>query len=400
MSSPQSADSSPQPAASGPIAAVPGRTGWRAAVNAVLGQDLKRYTMMVALVVLLVFFQFATAKHSSGSIGWGNGQMFTSSNFQNLVIGNAYVLILALGMLMVIVIGQIDLSVGSVAGFIGMSVARCATDLHLSPALAVLLGIVFGVVIGAWQGFWLAKVGIPGFITTLAGMMLFRGATIWLSQSVSIPVPTSFSTFSSGYLPEWGPDTGMNNSTVLLGLVVIVLVIVVQVRSRARQLRVTGSADPVWALVVRLVIVCGIIAYVARIFATGRYGTSFPIVGLIVGALIFIYAMVTERTPYGRHIYAVGGNRAAAALSGVNVSRTYFITMVNMSFLAALAGILFTGRASAAGPDLGTGWELDAIAAVFIGGAAVTGGIGTVVGTVVGALVMAVLNNGLMALGV
>ena len=189
-------------------------------------------------------------------------------------------------------------------------------------------------------------------------------------------------------------------STLLLGIIGIVVVIVAQLRSRARQIAITGAGTPLWALITRVVIICAVIAYLTYLFGSGRVGTSFPIVGLIVGALIIIYHIVTERTPFGRHIYAVGGNRAAAALSGVNVARTYFFAMVNMSFLAAVAGILFTGRSTSAGPDLGTGWELDAIAAVFIGGAAVSGGIGTVIGTVVGAFVMAVLNNGLMALGV
>jgi len=377
-----------------------GRGGAGAAVRAVLGEDLKQYTMIVALVVLLVFFQFASSLKAGGGLNWAEGRMFTSANFQSIIVGNAHVVILALGMLMVIVIGQIDLSVGSVAGFVGMVVARCASDLGFHWSVALLLGILLGVAIGAWQGFWLAKMGIPGFITTLAGMMLFRGATIWLSRSVSRPAPPEYSVFSSGYLPEWGPDTGMNNSTLLLGALMAAVVTVTQLRSWLRQRHLSGTSRPVWALVARVVLVFAVIGYLTWIFASGRYGTGFPIIGLIVGVLIFVYYTVTERTPFGRHIYAVGGNKAAAALSGVNVPRTYFFTMVNMSFLASLAGILFTGRASAAGPDLGTGWELDAIAAVFIGGAAVSGGIGTVVGTVVGALVMAVLNNGLMALGV
>ena len=358
-------------------------------LRAVLGNDLRGYTMIVALIALLIVFQISTG-----------GKMLTASNFQNLIIGNAYVLILAMGMLMVIVIGQIDLSVGSVAGFVGMIVARSATDLGVHWVLAVALGVLVGVLIGCWQGFWLAKMGIPGFIPTLAGMMIFRGAVIWLSHSISVKAPIQLQFYSSGYLPEWGPNTGLNNSTLLLGVVGIVVVVLAQVRSRQRQIAVTGSGTPTWALATRLALIVAVIGYLTYLFGSGRRGTGFPIVGLIVGALIIIYYIVTERTPFGRHIYAVGGNKAAAALSGVDVPRTYFFTMVNMSFLAALAGILFTGRATAAGPDLGSSWELDAIAAVFIGGAAVSGGIGTVIGTAIGAFVMAVLNNGLMALGV
>ncbi len=355
----------------------------------IFGGSLQQYTMGLALVLLVVIFNLVS-----------DGRMLTSSNFQNLISGNAYVLILAIGMVMVIVIGQIDLSVGSVAGFVGMVTALSIAQYGFPWWAGLLLGLVAGIVVGAWQGFWLAKVGIPGFITTLAGMMIFRGLVIWISESISVPVPSEFQFLGAGYLPEWGPAwTGMNNSTLLLGLVGAAWFVRSELRRRKHLLE-RGQEVPLWAALIRIVLLVTVIGYVTWLFGSGRPGTSFPIPGVILVVLVIIYHVLTQRTRFGRHIYAVGGNKAAAALSGVNTQRTYFLVMMNMSFLAAIAGILFIGRATAAGPSDGTMWELDAIAAVFIGGAAVSGGIGTVIGSIIGGLVMAVLNSGLMLMGV
>lgn len=358
-------------------------------IKQVLGSEFRNFTMLIALVVLLVGFNIISG-----------GKMITSSNIQNLVTGNAYVLILAIGMLMVIVIGQIDLSIGSVSGFAGMAMALAARDLGLPWWLAVLLSLTIGVIVGAWQGFWVAKLGIPGFITTLGGMMIFRGGVIWLSRSISVPAPRELKMFGAGYLPDWGREiTGLNNFTMLLGLAGIIFYALSQLRKR-RKAQELGSDEPLWPVITRIALVSVVITYVAWLFASGRPGTSFPIPGIILLLLIMIYHTITQRTRLGRHIYAVGGNKTAAALSGVNVPRTYFFTMLNMSVLAALAGIIYLGRATAAGPSDGTAWEMDAIASVFIGGAAVSGGIGTVMGTMVGGMVMAVLNSGLMLMGV
>ncbi len=359
-------------------------------VKKVFGGGLRQYSMVIALVVLTIIFNIAS-----------EGRMITPSNFQNLISGNAYVLVLAIGMLMVIVIGQIDLSVGSVAGFSGMMMALAARDLGLPWWLAVLLSLAIGAAAGAWQGFWLSKLAIPGFITTLGGMMIFRGGVIWISKSISVPAPVELKVFGAGHLPEWGPAfTGMNNSTLLLGLIAIVAFAFAQLRKRKRSAKLTGKTEELWPVVVRIGLISVAIGYLTWIFGTGRPGTSFPVPGLILVILVIIYHIITQRTRFGRHIYAVGGNKSAAALSGVNVQKTYFLTMLNMSMLAALAGIMFVGRSTAAGPSDGVGWELDAIASVFIGGAAVSGGVGTVLATMVGGLVMAVLNSGLMLMGV
>ncbi len=359
-------------------------------VKKVLGEDLRQYTMVVALIALILIFNIASG-----------GKMVTPSNFQNLISGNAYVLVLALGMLMVIVIGQIDLSVGSVAGFAVMVMAITARQFNLPWYIAILVALAIGVVAGAWQGFFLSRLGIPGFITTLGGMMIFRGGVIWISNSISVPVPSELKWFGAGYLPEWGPAfTGMNNSTLLLGIIAIAVFIALQLRKFSHSGDVTGTKEEFWPYAVRIGLVTVIIGYVTWLFGSGRPGTSFPIPGLILVLLIILYHLITERTSFGRHVYAVGGNKSAAELSGVNVKRTYFLTMLNMSILAAVAGILFVGRSTAAGPADGTSWEMDAIASVFIGGAAVSGGVGTVIATMVGGLVMAVLNNGLMLMGV
>lgn len=355
----------------------------------VLSGDIRQYTMVVALAALILIFNIISG-----------GKMLTPSNFQNLLSGNAYVLILALGMLMVIVIGQIDLSVGSVAGFSGMVMAIVARDFNLPWWLAVLIAIAIGLLVGAWQGFFLSKLNIPGFITTLGGMMIFRGAVIWISGSISVPAPSELKFFGAGYLPEWGPNTGLNNSTLLLGIIGILVYVIKQINIYKHSGDITGERDPIWVPIIRIAVVGSVIGYFTYLFGSGRPGTSFPVPGLILLVLILIYHTITQRTTFGRHVYAVGGNKNAAALSGVNVKKVYFLTMMNMSMLATIAGILFVGRSTSAGPADGTSWEMDAIASVFIGGAAVSGGVGTILATMVGGLVMAVLNNGLMIMGV
>jgi len=259
---------------------------------------------------------------------------------------------------------------------------------------------VLGALIGAWQGFWVAYVGIPAFIVTLAGMLLFRGANQYVGESNTIPVPESFQFIGAGYLPEVGPVTGYNNLTVLLGLLAIAFFVYQEFNSRRKAARVGSPQPPLWISVTRLVLLSAAILYVTSLFATGRPGTSFPIPGLILAVLVIIFAFISNKTVLGRHVYAVGGNRHAAELSGVQSKRVNFMVMMNMSILASLAGMIFVARSTASGPFDGVGWELDAIDAVFIGGAAVTGGVGTVIGSVIGGLVMAVLNNGLQLMGI
>lgn len=359
------------------------------AIRSLFGGDVRQFSMLFALIALITYFQVATG-----------GKVLTSSNMMNLINGNSYVLILAIGMVMVIVVGHIDLSVGSVAAVTGIIVALALQNWGIPWWMGLILGLLVGALIGAWQGYWVAYVGIPGFITTLAGMMLFRGLNQFIGNSNSVPVPKEFQVLGGGYLWEWGPSTGFNNSTLLLGILAAAYVIWHEFRKHGRAIRVGMEPDPLYVAVIRSGLLVAAIAYATVLFGTGREGTSFPVPGVILVGLVIFYHVLTQRTKFGRHIYAVGGNRAAAALSGVSTRRTYFFVMANMSVLAAIAGMMFTGRATASGPFDGTLWELDAITAVFIGGAAVTGGIGTVTGSIIGGLVMATLNNGLQLMGV
>lgn len=357
-------------------------------VLGMLAQNLRQFGMVLVLILLLAFFQIQT------------GVALTPGNIINIIQGNAYVLILAVGMVLVIIAGHIDLSVGSVAAFVGVVVALLIQNNGLPWYLAALLGLVLGVAVGAWQGFWVAVVGIPAFIVTLAGMLLFRGLNQVFGKSTTIPVPDQIIYFGTASLPEVGPSTGFNNLTVLLGLAGVVVLVIAELRKRRNARKLGAPIGPVWASVVRIVLLGAAILFATYLFASAPVGRSFPIAGIILLILVIIYAFLAAKTPLGRHIYAVGGNRAAAQLSGVNVRRVNFFVMMNMSFLAAVAAVVFIGRSTSSGPADGAGWELDAIAAVFIGGAAVSGGIGTVIAAVVGGLVIAVLNNGLQLLGV
>lgn len=355
----------------------------------VFGGDIRQFGMIIALVALIALFQVLT-----------NGLTLDPTNVINILQGNAYVLVLAIGMVLVIIAGHIDLSVGSVAAAVGIMVAMAMRDWNLAWPLAILLGLALGALIGAWQGFWVAYVGIPAFITTLAGMLIFRGVNQWVGKSLTVPVPEGFQTIGSGYLPEVGPDTGYNNLTVLLGVLACLAIVGGALRNRANQRKIGLPLEDGVALGIRLLLICGAIIAVTLLMASGRPGTSFPVSGLILAFLVMLYGFISSRTVVGRHVYAVGGNKHAAELSGVKAKKVNFLVMMNMSVLAALAGMMFVARSTASGPSDGVGWELDAIAAVFIGGAAVSGGVGTVVGSIIGGLVMAVLNNGLSLLGV
>ncbi|GAA2676723.1 multiple monosaccharide ABC transporter permease [Actinoplanes palleronii] len=351
--------------------------------------NARQFGMIFTLLAIIVFFQVKT-----------DGLTLTSGNLIALTQQYAYISILSIGMLMVIVAGHIDLSVGSVAAFTGIIVAKAITEHDVPWPLGILLGLVVGAAIGAWQGFWVAYVGVPAFIVTLAGMLLFRGGNQYIGDASTVPVPEGFREIGSGYLPEFGPNTGYNNWTLILGLLACLAVIWRELRARqVRQQMVGAEPSPLWIAILRMALMVAVIVFATLRFAGGRVGTSFPISGIILAVLVIAYSFYTRNTSGGRHIYAVGGNSRAAELSGVKLRRVNFYVMMNMSVLAALAGMIFVARSAASGPQDGNGWELDAIAAVFIGGAAVAGGLGTISGAIVGGLVMAVLNNGLQLIG-
>lgn len=354
---------------------------------------LRQFGILGSLVVILVVFQVLTW------IVKGTGLTLSSGNLINVVNQYSYILILAIGMVMVIIMGHIDLSVGSVAAFTGIVVAKSMQDWDLPWPVGILIGLGVGVLVGAWQGFWVAYVGVPAFIVTLAGMLFFRGANQWVGDSQSVPVPEGFKVIGAGYLPEVALPVPFNVPTMLLALAGVAWIVFWEIRTRRIQRRMGSDMAPLWVSVTKVVLISAVILIAGWLFATGREGTSFPISGVILLALVILYSFITNNTVFGRHIYAVGGNRQAARLSGVKDRWVDFFVMMNMSVLASLAGMIYVARATASGPQDGNGWELDAIASVFIGGAAVSGGIGTVIGSIIGGLVMAFLNNGLALLG-
>jgi putative multiple sugar transport system permease protein len=285
------------------------------ALKKLFGGNTRQFGMIFALVALIIFFQIFT-----------EGRTLTPGNVINLFNGNSYILILAIGMVLVIIAGHIDLSVGSVAAFVGVSVALAIRDWGIPWYMGVLFGLALGALIGAWQGFWTAYVGIPAFIVTLAGMLLFRGFNQFVGKSNTIPVPNDFQYLGSGYLPEIGPDTGFNNLALLIGLVAAAFVVVMSLRARAASKALGADVPELWVEVTKLVLICGAILYATYLFATGRPGTSFPIPGLILAVLVLIYGFIADKTVIGRHVYAVGGNRHAAELSGVQSKKVNFLS--------------------------------------------------------------------------
>ena len=353
------------------------------------GNSIGQYGMIIALIAIVIFFSIMT-----------KGLILEPTNIINLFLQYSYILILALGMVMVIIAGHIDLSVGSVAAFVGIIVAQSMAVWHWPAWAAVLLGLGVGALVGAWQGFWVAFVRVPAFIVTLAGQLIFRGANQIVGESTSVPVPNDFQQIGAGFLPDFGPNTNYSNGTLLIGLVTIIALIVIEVRGRARRRKMQAEVPPLWVSIVRTGVLVAVTLVATYLFGAGPVGTSIPIVAIILGVLTILYGFITKNTIFGRQVYAVGGNSSAAVLSGVSAKKVNFFVMMNMSVLAAVAGMVFTAYSNASGPNDGTGWELDAIAAVFVGGAAVAGGIGTISGSIIGGLVMALLTNGLSLLGI
>ena len=353
----------------------------------ILRGNIRQYGMIIALAAIVVLFQITT-----------EGVLLKPLNVSNLVVQNAQILILAIGMVIVIVARHIDLSVGSVAAFVGACSAIMMTKWDVPWFLAVVACLVLGALIGAWHGFWVAYVGIPAFIVTLSSMLLFRGLTLVVLEGATVGgLPEAFEDIGNGFLPELGPDTDLHNLTMVLGALVVALYAFLEWRKRAASRRYNVEVLPFPLFALKLVVIGAVIMEFTYLLADAR---GLPIVGLILFALIAIYTFVMQRTVLGRHVYAIGGNVDAATMSGVNTKRVDFLVMTNMGFLAGLAGMVTTARLTAANPKAGVNFELDAIAAAFIGGAAVTGGVGTVIGAIIGGVVMGVLNNGMSLMSV
>jgi putative multiple sugar transport system permease protein len=355
--------------------------------SAPMKSHLREYGMILSLAAIMAFFEYAT-----------NGSLLRPLNLTNLVLQNSYIVIMALGMLLVIVAGHIDLSVGSVSGFIGALAAVMIVQFHLSMLVTTVVCLLAGGVIGAAQGYWIAFFKIPSFIVTLAGMLVFRGLCLVVLAGQSIgPFPVDFQKMSSGFVPDLFASSPPNVTALVCTLVVTVLLVGSSVRKRINhQKHGTVQSSAFFFLMKSIVTVVAIMG-LGYLLASYR---GLPNVLVIMVALICIYHFVTTRMTVGRRIYALGGNEKASKLSGINTEFLTFMTFVNMGVLAALAGLIFAARLNTATPKAGTSFELDVIAACFIGGASASGGVGRITGAVIGAFVMGVMNNGMSIVGV
>ncbi|WP_246666179.1 multiple monosaccharide ABC transporter permease [Aquamicrobium sp. LC103] len=352
-----------------------------------LSNHLREYGMLLALVVIMIFFQIVT-----------DGTLMRPVNITNLFLQNSYIIIMALGMLLVIVSGHIDLSVGSVVGFVGALAAIMLVHWQLPTFVVIPACLLVGILIGAAQGYWVAYWRIPSFIVTLAGMLVFRGLSLWILQGQSVgPFPRNFQALSTGFVPDLFGVDKPNLTALLLGLVAAGTILFMAARSRKRHQKFGMEEEPFGFFIARNGLIALAIIYISYLLSTYR---GLPNVLITMAILTAIYAFLTKSTTIGRRIYALGGNEKAAKLSGINTERLTFLAFVNMGMLAALAGLIFAARLNTATPKAGVSFELDVIAAVFIGGASMSGGVGKIIGAVVGACIMGVMNNGMSILGI
>jgi ABC-type xylose transport system, permease component len=350
-------------------------------------ENITQYSMIIALVGIMIFFEI-----TSGGI------LLKPLNITNLILQNSYVLILAIGMLLVIVAFYIDLSVGSVAAVIGAISGILIINKHMPVYIGITIALLVGAAIGAFQGFWIAYVKIPAFITTLAGMLIFRGLTYVSLDGTSIaPFPTSFQKMSTGFIPDIFNGNGLHITTIVIGLILTAIYVYFEVKKRRTQKKYNFEVSSNGIFIFKVAIVVSVINAFSYLLASYK---GIPNVLVLLGVLVVFYSFVMTKTTIGRHIYALGGNEKAARLSGIKTQKITFFVFVNMGVLAALSGLVFAARLNSATPNAGVNFELDAIASCFIGGASTAGGIGTVAGAIIGGLVMGVMNNGMSLLGV
>jgi putative multiple sugar transport system permease protein len=352
---------------------------------------IRDYALLISLLAIMIFFQFAT-----------DGTLFKPVNMTNLILQNSYIVIMALGMLLIIVAGHIDLSVGSVSGFIGAVAAVMMVTMKIDIFTSVFACLLLGAIIGGTQGYFVAYYKIPAFIVTLAGMLIFKGLALTVLGGASVgPFPNEFQLLSSGFVPDIFGGTlfgqPFNMLAMLIGVLVTGLIIYFNLRERRSQQEHGLAEEPDIIFFGRnLLIAAGFLTFS---YLMARY-KGLPNVLVVMFALIALFVFLTTRTTIGRRIYALGGNEKAAKLSGIDTERLTFFTFAIMGALAALAGLIFAARLNVATPKAGLGFELDVIAACFIGGAATTGGVGKVIGAVIGAFIMGVMNNGMSIMGI
>ncbi len=348
--------------------------------------NVRDYALLLSLLAIMIFFQFTTG-----------GTLFKPINVTNLLLQNSYIVIMALGMLLIIVAGHIDLSVGSVSGFIGAVAAVMMVTWKLDPIVTVIVCLALGAVIGGAQGYFVAYYKIPAFIVTLAGMLVFKGLALTVLGGASVgPFPKEFQLLSSGFVPDF-TSSAFNWLAIVVGSAVTVAIIFFNFKERRNQLEHGLAEEPDVIFYSRNVLVA--VAFLGFSFLMASY-KGLPNVLIVMFALIVLFVFLTTRTTLGRRVYAMGGNEKAAKLSGINTEKLTFLIFVIMGALAALAGLIFAARLNVATPKAGAGFELEVIAACFIGGAATTGGVGKVIGAVIGAFIIGVMNNGMSILGV
>ena len=349
--------------------------------------NVREYGMLIALITVMVFFQVQT-----------NGVLMKPVNITNLVLQNSYVITMAMGMLLIIITGGIDLSVGSVVAVIGALAGVLIVRYDFNWVLVVAISLLLGAAIGAFHGYFVAYLKIPAFIVTLAGMLIFRGLTIALLRGESVgPFPRGFQNISSGFIPDFFQYEGLHITTLLIGVILSVLLIWLDFRGRKNQQKYGFEVTPFYFFVIKNIAITTAVMGLCYLMASYK---GIPTVLVLLFVLITFYAFITSSSVIGRRIYAMGGNEKAARLSGVNTPRLLFYTFINMGVLASLAGLIVAARLNSSTPNAGDGMELDVIAACFIGGASPMGGVGKVIGALVGAFLIGVLNNGMSIMGV
>lgn len=344
--------------------------------------------MIIVLLVVVILFTVNTG-----------GKMLLPQNVNNLIAQNAYVFILATGMLFCILTGgNIDLSVGSLVCFIGAVGGTMMITFGINPYLTLLAMAIIGILAGAWQGFWIAYVRIPPFIVTLAGMLMFRGLSNVVLQGMTLsPIPDPFLSLFNSYVPDIFGMEGFNLTCFLIGVIACLVFIVLELLSRRRRQQKGYHVDPLFGTIVKLSLISLVI--LAFMYKLAKY-KGIPNALIWVAVIIGIYSYISSKTTTGRYFYAVGGNEKATRLSGIDTNKVYFLAYLNMGLLAAVAGMVTVARLNSANPTAGNNYEMDAIGACFIGGASAYGGTGTVPGVIVGATLMGVLNLGMSIMGV
>ena len=360
--------------------------------KAKLKAGFQKYTMIIVLVLVTLFFTWGT-----------QGKILYPQNINNLISQNAYVFVLATGMLLCILTGgNIDLSVGSVVCFVGALCGIFMENMGLPDGVAVILSLLIGALIGAWQAFWIAYVRIPPFIVTLAGMLMFRGLSNVVLAGKTLPIKseTFVKLFGGGancYVPDFlGGGEGLNRVALAVGILACAIYVAMTMRGYLNRKKNGYETGSVGAMYVKMVLIVAVVMAVSVKLAQYK-GIPTSLVWVLV--VVLVYGYITSKTTVGRYFYAVGGNEKATKLSGINTNKVYFIAYTNMGFLAALPGLLTVARMTSAQPTYGQNYEMDAIGSCFIGGASAYGGTGTVPGVIVGAVLMGIINQGMSIMG-